>query len=80
MGRAGYSVRYDFAVSGMEVKVTRNGQPIDETFSTTEKDSAVAASTLHKFLESIGRSPVDAHMVCEAVEKGQSVDSVWGNK
>ncbi len=71
MGRAGYSVRYDFALRGVEVKVTRNGQPIDETFSTTERDSATAASALHKFLESIGRSRVDAHMV---------VDSVWGNK
>jgi hypothetical protein len=56
------------------------GNLIDETFPTTEKDSANAASALHKFLESIGRSRVDAHMVCEAVEKGQSVDSVWGNK
>jgi hypothetical protein len=80
MGRPGYNVRYDFAVNGMEVRVTRNGQPIDLTFSITEKDSATAQSALNKFLESIGRTRVDAHAVCEAVEKGQSVDSVWGNK
>ena len=80
MGQVGYTVRYDFAVSGTEVKITRDGQPVAVTFSTTEKDAATAASALHKFLESIGRSRVDAHAVCEAVEKGQSVTSVWGNR
>jgi hypothetical protein len=79
-GRAGFRFRYAFAVSGTEVKVTRDRRPMDVTFSTTEKDSANSVSALHKFLESIGRSRVDAHMVCEAVEKGQSVDGVMGNK
>jgi hypothetical protein len=67
MGRVGYNVRCDFAVSGPEVKVTRAGQPVDVTFSTAEKDTKDSASALHKFLESIGRSRVDAHVVCEAV-------------
>jgi hypothetical protein len=80
MGQAGYNVRYDFAVSGTEVKVTRDGQPVDVTFSTTEKDSKDSVSALHKFLVSIGRSRVDAHMACESVEKGQTVHGVMGNK
>jgi hypothetical protein len=80
MGQAGHNVRYDFTVSGTEVKVTRDGQPMDVTFSTTEKDTKDSASTLHKFLESIGRSRVDAHMVCQAVEKGRIVHGVMGNK
>jgi hypothetical protein len=65
-------------VNGTDVKVFRNGQPTDLTFSTKDKDRAPAPSPLHEFLESIGRSRVDAHMVCEVVEKGQSVDGVMG--
>jgi hypothetical protein len=80
MGQAGYNVHYDFAVSATEVKVTRDGKPIDVTFSTTDKDGRDAASALHRFLESIGRSRVDAHMVCESIEKGQTVHGVMGNK
>lgn len=80
MGQAGYGIRYDFTVSGNQVNVTRNGQPIETTFSTTEKDTASSPSALHRFLVSIGRPHPDAHMVCEAIEKGQSVSSVFGNK
>lgn len=80
MGRANYNVRYNFAISGTEVKVERNGQPVGLTFTTMEKDTKDSASALHKFLESIGRSRVDAHAVCEAVEKGQSVHGVMGTK
>jgi hypothetical protein len=80
MGQPGYNIPYDFAVSGTEVKVTRDGKPLDVTFSTTEKDTKDSVSALHKFLESIGRSRVDAHMVCEVVEKGKPVHGVYGNR
>lgn len=80
MGQAGYNTHYDFVVSGTEVKVTRDEQPMDVTFSTTEKDNKDSASPLHKFLESIGQSRFDAHMVCGAVERGQTVLGVMGNK
>lgn len=78
VGQTGYNVRYDFYVSGTEIGVARDGQPIDVTFSTTEKDSKDSESALHKFLVSIGRPRVDAHMVCEAVENGQTVLGVMG--
>jgi len=48
------------------------------TFSITDKDSKDSESALHKFLVAIGRSAVDAHMVCDSVEKGQSVLGVMG--
>jgi hypothetical protein len=80
MGQVSHNVRYDFTVSGTEIRVTRDEHPLGVTFSTTEKDTKDSASALHKFLESIGRSRVDAHMVCEAVEKGQTVHGVMGNK
>jgi hypothetical protein len=47
MGRAGYNVRYDFTVSGTEVKVTRDGKTMDVTFLTAEKDTNASASALH---------------------------------
>jgi len=78
MGQVGFNVRYDFIVNGTEVKVTRDGQPIEVTFSTTDKDIKGSESALHKFLESIGRSRVDAHMVCGLVEGGQTVHGVIG--
>jgi len=56
------------------------GYNVRYDFSTTEKDSKDSASALHKFLVSIGRSRVDAHMACESVEKGQTVHGVMGNK
>ena len=81
MAHAHHHVRYDFVVVGTEIKVSRDGQPVDNlTFSTAEKDTKESESSLHKFLESIGRSRVDAHMVCEAVKKGQTVCGVMGNK
>jgi len=73
-------VRYDFEVIGKGVKVTRNGEATDLNFSTEDKDRVQVSSPLHDFLVSIGRSRVDAHMVCEAVEKGQSIHGVMGTK
>ena len=70
--------RYSFIVKGTEVKVSRDGQPLDLTFSTAEKDTATKESALHKFLESIGQSKVNAHMVCVEIEAGKSVQSVVG--
>jgi hypothetical protein len=73
-------VRYDFEVNEMDVKVIRNGLPTGLTFSVKDKDRGPAPSPLHDFLESIGRSRVDAHMVCEAVENGKTVCGVMGLK
>jgi len=75
-----HKVRYDFGVNGTEVRVTRDGEPTITIFSTKEKDTADSPSALHKFLQSIGRSRVDAHMVCLEVEKGNAVSGVMGNK
>jgi hypothetical protein len=80
MGQPGYNVRYDLAVSGKTVTVKRNGQELPTKFSTTDKDSKEFVSPLSKFLQSIGRSRVDAHAVCVAVEVGQEVSGVFGNK
>jgi hypothetical protein len=79
MGQAG-DVLYDLIVSGSEVKVTRDGKPLDVTFSATEEDGETSINALHKFVESIGRSPVDAQMVCEKIKQGKSVHGVFGNK
>lgn len=78
--RASQNVRYDLIVSETQALVVRDGQPTDLSFSTAEKDTRDSASALHKFLESIGRSRLDAHAVCEAVESGKSVHGVIGNK
>lgn len=80
MARPAYKFRYSFTVNGTDVKVTRDGPPLDVSFSTNDKDTAATESALHKFLESIGLSRVDAHMVCEEIESGKSVQSVMGNK
>ena len=80
MGQADYKFRYAFTVTGNEVKVTREGKPVDVTFSITDKDGKDSASPLHLYLESIGRPRGDAHMVCVEVEQGHSVDGVFGNK
>jgi len=72
--------RYDFEVMGTEVKVVRNGEATDHVFLATDKDRAQAPSPLHEFLESIGFSRVDAHMICESVEKGKTVYQVMGSK
>jgi hypothetical protein len=78
VGQSDYSVRYDFCVSGSEISVYCDGQELGVTFSTTEIDTKDSESALHKFLVSIGRSRADAHMVCELVEKGQTVHGVMG--
>lgn len=72
--------RYDLIVSGTEVRVSRDGKQLDVVFSTLEKDTKELASPLHTFLLSIGRSRVDAHMVCTAVEQGQAVTGAVGWK
>jgi hypothetical protein len=73
-----HKIRYDFDVAGAEVGVMRDGQMREVVFGT--KDRAEAPSPLHEFLESIGRPRVDAHMVCDAIESGQSVHGVMGRK
>jgi hypothetical protein len=80
MGRPGYNVQYDFAINGETVTVKRNGQELPTKFSTTEKDTKDFVSPLNRFLQSIGRSQVDAHMVCVAVEAGTPVTGVFGYK
>ena len=73
-------IRYDFVVNGTDVSVTRDEQPTDHKFSTTDKDRVQASSRLHDFLESIGFSRVDVHAICEAVESGKTVNGVMGEK
>ena len=73
-------VRYDFQVSGTDVAVLREGNPVSEGFSTTEIDRIQAPSKLHEFLEDIGLSRVDAHMICNIVEEGSSVLGVFASK
>jgi hypothetical protein len=80
MARAAFKFRYNFTVKGGDVKVFRDGQPVDVSFSTRDKDTADKASPLHRFLESIGQSRVNAHIVCEVIESGKSVESVMGDK
>ena len=79
MGQSGYATNYDFLVDGTHVRVFRMNQLIkDFEFSTEDKDTKDNESPLYVFLESIGRSRVDAHMVCVEVEAGRSVQSVHG--
>lgn len=81
MGQPGYGTKYDFLVDGMLVRVFREGKLLEGVvFSTADKDTRDTESPLHKFLESIGRSSVDAHMVAVEVEKGNSVSSVFGKQ
>ena len=80
MGKPDLNVPYQFAVNGTEVGVTRDGQPTGQTFLTTDKDASASASPLHRFLVSIGRSPMDASRICEQIEKGQSVRGVMGDR
>jgi hypothetical protein len=63
-------VRYDFRANATEVSVFREGKALVERFSTTYKDRQQAPSKLHEFLEDLGLSRVDAHMICKAVEEG----------
>ena len=73
-------VRYDLQVNGTDVAVLREGKSVSEVFSTTEKDRIQAPSKLHEFLEDIGLSRVDAHMICTGIEGGSSVLGVFAPK
>jgi hypothetical protein len=80
MGRPGYDVQYDFAVDGETISVNCKGLALPNKFSTTDRDSKDHTSALNLFLQSIGRSRNDAHMVCVEVEAGRPVGGVFGNK
>jgi hypothetical protein len=73
-------VRYDLQVEGTDVRVLRNGEAISEAFTTIEKDRVQAPSKLHEFLEDLGLSRVDAHMICTAIEEGSSISGVFAPK
>jgi hypothetical protein len=73
-------IRYDLQVNGTAVSVLREGQLVPQAFLTTEKDRFKAHSKLHEFLEDLGLSRVDAHMICTMVEEGNSVSSVFALK
>jgi hypothetical protein len=73
-------VRYDLEVNGTDVSVSRERKAVNQMFSTTDKDRPQAHSKLHEFLEDIGLSRVDAHMICKAIEEGKSVAGVYAPK
>lgn len=73
-------VRYDLQVEGTDVRVLRNCEAVSEAFTTTEKDRVQAPSKLHEFLEDLGLSRVDAHMICTAIEEGNSISGVFAPK
>jgi hypothetical protein len=73
-------VRYDFQVAGTDVNVLREGKAVPKKFPTTDKDRPQAPSALHEFLEDIGLSRVDAHMICHAIEEGKSISGVYAPK
>ena len=73
-------VRYDLQVTETDVSILREGKAVPNKFSITDKDRPQAPSALHEFLEDIGLSRVDAHMICEAVEAGKSISSVYATK
>jgi len=70
--------RYDVNVVGSDVRVLREGQPISQVFSIADKDLPQAPSQLHEFLEDVGLSRVDAHMVCTYIEQGASIHRIFG--
>jgi hypothetical protein len=80
MGKLGYDVQYDFTVEGETISVTRKGVALPNKFATTDKDTKDHISALSLFLQSIGRSRNDAHMVCVEVEAGRPVGGVFGNR
>lgn len=57
-----------------------NGLEIPNQFSTTAKDTKDHITALSLFLQSIGRSRLDACAVCVAVEAGGAVSGDFGNK
>lgn len=71
-------MRYDFDVMGSDVRVLREGEPISQVFSIADKDLPQAPSQLHEFLEDIGLSRVDAHMICTYIAQGSSIQAVFG--
>ena len=73
-------VRYDLHVTGTDVSVLREGKAAPQKFLTTDKDRPQAPSKLHEFLEDIGLSRVDAHMICQAIEEGKPVSGVYAPK
>ncbi len=73
-------VRYDLNVNGTDVSVLREGKPVPQTFSTTDKDRPQAPSKLHEFLEDIGLSRVDAHMICSMIEEQKPISSLFALK
>ena len=73
-------VRYDLQVAGTDVSVLREGKAVSQKFSITDIDRPQAPSKLHEFLEDIGLSRVDAHMICKAIEESKSVSGVYAQK
>jgi hypothetical protein len=73
-------IRYDLQVNGTQVSVSREGKAVGQVFSTTDKDRPQAPSKLHEFLEDVGLSRVDAHMICMAIEDDNSVAGVYAPK
>ena len=69
--------RYDLDVTGSDVRVLREGEPISQVFSIADKDLPQAPSQLHEFLEDVGLSRVDAHMICRYIEEGSSIQGVF---
>jgi hypothetical protein len=69
--------RYDLHVTGSDVRILCEGQPISEVFSTVNKELPHAPSQLHEFLEDVGLSRADAHMICTYIEQGSSVHGVF---
>jgi len=72
--------RYDFQVDGTSVSVLREGKQVAQTFSAKDIDRVQAPSKLHEYLEDIGLSRVDAHMICGVIEQGNSVSGVFAPK
>jgi hypothetical protein len=73
-------VRYDLQVAGNDVSALREGKVVSQEFLITDIDRPQAPSKLHEFLEDIGLSRVDAHMICKLIEEGKSVSGVYAPK
>ena len=78
MQKPPFEKKYDFVVEGTLVRVFRMDKLLPIKFSTADKGTKDSESPLHRFLEGVGWSSGDARVVCEAVEKGDSVRSVFG--
>ena len=70
-------IRYDLQVAGSTVTVLRQGEAVSQQFSTVEQGRLQAPSSLCEYLEDIGLSRVDAHMICIALEKGSPVSGIF---